>query len=95
MVIVHSYVSLPEGIYYDPGMVSIYIWLQQRRLRQKNDVNLAKTYSIAKATMTATTTSTEKVGDLHSCCALNIFQRMPMKMELLCISCEWKPACSV
>ena len=42
MVIFHSYVSLPEGIYYDPGIVSIYIWLQQRRLRQKKDVNLAK-----------------------------------------------------
>ena len=38
MVIFHSYVSLPEGIYYDPGIVSIYIWLQQRRLRQKKDV---------------------------------------------------------
>ena len=63
--------------------------------RKKTSVNLAKTYSIAKATMTAPTTSTEKVGDLHSCCAFNIFQRMPMKIELLCISCEWKPACSV
>ena len=78
MVIFHSYVSLPEGIYtqqnpYEPCLIS---WHQARKC-------LRRAYAIASALFTRTRVLLTRISCLTLACGLQIFAPHPYKRPFL------------